>query len=119
MITLEQIKCPAVIVRLIPGDDHGPYPKFVASGVLEMNQQAPHIGTMKALIGSMTPALKRELVSKLRDIGITDLRSIRADGHHLPCSVLLEDGFLTTDLIELERRLFRGAPHLIAHRKTP
>jgi hypothetical protein len=58
--------------------------------------------------GEMSIPLIKELVSTLRSIGVDQVLAKRTDGHGLPFSTLRPDGYLSCDLVALEKRFLKG-----------
>lgn len=106
MITLEQIRSPAWVLRVCPGAREGDQmPPFVASGVLHIDPAVPTVAHVAAFHGDVTRSLLRELVDKLLSIGVTHVHARRADGHRLPFSVPGPGGVLIIDLIAVAGRI--------------
>ena len=102
MITLESVSGPAYIFRVCPVDDGTPDPPFVAAGFLQIDGP---VATIKGLNGNLDRRVLRDLLAKLRALGIEKVLAKRTDGHGLPFSTLQQDGYLCCDLVALEKRL--------------
>ena|GEM_PF-4505645 len=109
MITLERIIPPAYVVRVCPnavaGDEQ---PDFVAVATLEVDAHDSTRATMLGFHGKLSPSDVRELVEKLREIGVETLIASRKEGHRLAYSKLI-DGWYVVDLLSLHKRMNRKA----------
>lgn len=107
MITLERIIPPAYVVRVCPDAQPGEaQPDFSAVGTLEIDAHDSTRATMLGLHGDLTHTDIRELVGKLREIGVETLMASRKDGHRLAFSRLV-DGWYVVDLVAAHARMNR------------
>jgi len=107
MITLELITPPAYIVRVCPNAVDGEIqPKFTAVATLEIDGQDSSKATFKGMLGELSPADKRELLTKIYELGIVQLTATRKEGHKLPLA-RLKNGVYEVNVPELYNRLNR------------
>lgn len=107
MITLERIIPPAYVVRVCPDAQPGEaQPDFSAVGTLEIDAHDSTRATMLGLHGDLTHTDIRELVDKLREIGVETLIASRKEGHRLAYSKLI-DGWYVVDVVALHKRMNR------------
>ncbi len=104
-VRIERLHGDAHILRVYEADDGSAHPPYVASAVLEWVDA--RTAWIKALQGSLTRSLLRELLQLLVDRGVHVILAERADGHGLPFGELGHDGVIRIRVQDLAHRLAR------------